>query len=78
MCEQLGLDETLPGNIRYQLLHRTASAVIEAKRFNATYALMVVHSFSQTADWLDDYKEFAYLFGVKADINSIVSVGFKK
>ncbi len=75
LCSQLGLDENLPENIRYQLLHRTASAVIEAKRFNAKCAVMVVHSFSQTAEWLEDYKDFALLFGVKADINSIVSVG---
>ena len=75
LCLQLGLDEPLPENIRYQLLHRTASAVIEAKRFNAKYAVMVVHSFSQTAEWLNDYKEFATLFGVKADINNIVSIG---
>ena len=34
-------------DIRYQLLHRTASAVIEAKRFNASKAVMIVHSFSQ-------------------------------
>jgi len=77
LCSQLGLDENLPENIRYQLLHRTASAVIEAKRFNAKFAVMAVHSFSQTAEWLDDYKDFAALFGVKSDSNSIVSVGSK-
>ncbi len=77
LCSQLGLDENLPENIRYQLLHRTASAVIEAKRFNAKFAVMAVHSFSQTAEWLDDYKDFAALFGVKSDRNSIVSVGSK-
>lgn len=78
LCSQLGLDDSLPENIRYQLLHRTASAVIEAKRFNAKFAVMAVHSFSQTAEWLNDYKEFATLFGVKADSDSIVSVGSKE
>jgi len=34
-------------DVRYQLLHRTACAVIEAERFNATHAAMIVHSFSQ-------------------------------
>ncbi|EGV28316.1 hypothetical protein ThidrDRAFT_3849 [Thiorhodococcus drewsii AZ1] len=33
---------------RYQLLHRTASAIIEAHRFNAADAIMLVHSFSQS------------------------------
>jgi len=34
-------------NIRYQLLHRTASALIAAERFCAPHALMLVHSISQ-------------------------------
>ncbi len=36
---------------RYQLLHRTASAIIEAQRFNAAHAVMLVHSFSQSSEW---------------------------
>lgn len=75
LCSQVGLDVELPSNIRYQLLHRTASAVIEAKRFHAKYAVMVVHSFSQTSEWLEDYRDFASLFSAKADMNKIVSVG---
>jgi len=75
LCSQLGLDIGLPESIRYQLLHRTASAVIEAKRFHAKQAIMVVHSFSQTAEWLEDYQAFASLFGANANINEIVSAG---
>ena len=74
LCSQLGIDIRLPESIRYQLLHRTASAVIEAKRFHAKQAVMVVHSFSQTAEWFDDYKAFASLFGANANIDEIVSV----
>ena len=75
LCLQLGLSELhLPGNIRYQLLHRTVSAIIEAKRFHAKHAVMIVHSFSQTAEWFDDYKNFVKLFGVSAGIDSIVSI----
>jgi hypothetical protein len=34
LCDVLGLEErTLPHDICYQLLHRTASTVTEAKRF---------------------------------------------
>ncbi|GAB4580874.1 MAG: hypothetical protein Fur0022_36180 [Anaerolineales bacterium] len=39
----LGLKIEPPLNIRYQLFHRMASAILEAKRFNAKYAVMVVH-----------------------------------
>ncbi len=60
-------------HIRYQLLHRTASAIIEAQRFGARHALMLVHSFSQTHEHFEDYLAFADLFGQKPNINSIVS-----
>jgi len=75
LCSQVGIDNPPPGNIRYQLLHRTASAIIEAKRFHAKYAIMLVHSFSQTAEWFDDYKEFVELFGAEAKLNKIISAG---
>lgn len=72
LCEVLQLDENKINHIRYQLLHRTASAVIEAKRFNAANALMLVHSFSQTNEWFKDYCQFLALFDVKGAINSLV------
>lgn len=75
LCSQLGLDAPPAEHIRYQLLHRTASAVIEAKRFHSMHAIMIVHSFSETADWLDDYKEFAALFGAQAALDKITAVG---
>lgn len=58
-------------NIRYQLLHRTASAVIEAGRFNAPNALTLVHSFSETNEWFDDYSQFLALFGAKGAPDSL-------
>ena len=63
---QLGLTGELPRTIRYQLLHRTTSAVLEATRFNARYAAMVVHSFNQDDLWLDEYAAFLALFCVSA------------
>ena len=75
LCSLLGFD-TQPGDdIRYQLLHRTASAIIEAKRFYARYAVMVVHSFSQSEEWFTDYERFLSLFGVKAELNTVIGVG---
>lgn len=67
LCERLGLGEC-PGEIRYQLLHRTVSALIEADRFAATHAAMVVHSFSPARRWFDDYSAFVSLLGGKAEI----------
>ena len=72
LCNLLELDIAAISHIRYQFLHRTASALIEAKRFNASNALMLVHSFSKEDVWLDDYKQFLALFGIDGNIDSIV------
>jgi len=67
----LGLEE-IPNHIRYQLVHRTASSVIEAERFGAEIAVMIVHSFSDEDAGYDDYSEFLVLFGAKAAQDQLV------
>ena len=61
--------------IRYQLMHRTASALILAKQFNADAALMLVHSFSQEHEWFEDYRRFLQLYGRCGEPNSVTSIG---
>lgn len=77
LCEELGLADgpDIPNSIRYQLLHRTASAIIEAKRFGANQAIMLVHSFSQSHEWFEDYAAFAALFQVKVEPGQVVDAG---
>jgi hypothetical protein len=72
LVEILGLKEPIPNSIRYQLLHRTASAVIEAERFGAEHAVMLVHSFSHDNQWFDDFAIFVSLFGQKAEADRLV------
>ncbi|RWG78558.1 hypothetical protein [Mesorhizobium sp.] len=74
ICDLLGLTQPLPDNIRYQLLHRTASAVIEARRFKTDLAAMIVHSFSPTRRWFEDYAAFVALFGATAGPDQLVRV----
>ncbi len=69
----LGLD-TIPGAVRYQLLHRTAAAVIESERFKTDEAAMIVHSFSPTTAWLEDFRTFVALFGQPAEPDQLHSV----
>ena len=71
LCDCLGLNAADVGGIRYQLLHRIVSALIEADTFNGSHALMMVHSFGQTNDCFDDFEQFAMLFDVRAEVNSI-------
>lgn len=65
----------VPGTTRYQLVHRTASAIIEAHRFHAAHAVMLVHSFSQSREWFSDYAAFVALLGGSAHPDSVVSLG---
>lgn len=71
----LELNEERAKTLRYQLLHRTAAALIEAERFNARHALMLVHSFSSTNAWFDDYGAFGRALGVECEPDAIVQVG---
>jgi hypothetical protein len=74
LAEVLGINpKAIPDATRYQLLHRTASAVIEAERFDARHAVMLIHSFSHDNKWFDDFAAFAWLFGLKAEIDRLVS-----
>jgi hypothetical protein len=76
LCELLQLDEGDILDLRYQLLHRTAAAILEAQRFAAHHALMLVHSFSAEDAWLDEYQAFAQRMGARdADADAIVVVG---
>lgn len=75
LCSLLQLKKDEISHIRYQLIHRTASALIEARRFNAENALMLVHSFSPTNEGFEDYCQFLNLFNVKVEINSVQYAG---
>ena len=59
LCNTLHLNAAEAGRLRYQLLHRTASAIYEAQRYRSRHALMLVHSFSKTHRWFDDFAAFS-------------------
>jgi hypothetical protein len=63
LCNSLGTPLAQVGSVRYQLLHRAASAIYEAKRYRARHALMLVHSFSPTHRWFDDFAVFSRAMG---------------
>ena len=65
LCNCLGIADPDIGHLRYQLLHRTASALIEARRYRASNAMMVVQSWSDTADGFSDFVAFETALGVK-------------
>lgn len=74
------LDDRKLCHIRYQLLHRTAAALIEAERFRVSCAVMLVHSFSQEDEHFEDYRNFLDFLGCNgnnATPNSVTYVGDK-
>lgn len=73
LTQTLGLPEVPPGNIRYQLVHRTASAVLEALRWKAPVALMLVQCFKESPTSWSDYRAFAALFGIKVEGRGVIS-----
>ena len=72
---ELGLTSQPVSSIRYQLLHRTVSAVLEAKRFGAPHAVMLVHSFSQEHQWFSDFAAFAGILGIGAEVGRVFTAG---
>jgi hypothetical protein len=71
----LGIDGELAQTIRYQLLHRAASPLIEAERIGARYAAMIVHSFSAIDACLEDYCAFCEVLGGKGTSAGLERVG---
>jgi hypothetical protein len=72
LLNTLNIEEQDVLNKKYQLLHRTASALIEANRVEAKNALMLVHSFSETGKRFEDYAEFIELFHLTASKDKII------
>lgn len=60
----IDLPRNIPDSIRYQLLHRMASPVVEAKASGAKHAIMIVHSFSDLDESFDDFSAFLGLYGI--------------
>ena len=73
LCGVLGLERERVDDIRYQLLHRTVSAILEAKRFAAPQAMMLVQSFGQDDAHVEDYAPFLRMFGARGEVDRIVS-----
>ena len=71
LCDVLGIKEAPALTLRYQLFHRAASAVLEARRWRIGRALMLVQSFSESATSWQDYADFAELLGLSVARNTV-------
>ena len=78
LCEQLGLNASDVLPLRYQLLHRTVAALLEAQAWRADVAVMLVQHFAPegsatTPSW-EDFVRFAGSLGVTAVVGRLQEV----
>ncbi len=71
LYRKLGVVE-LPKDVRYQLMHRAASAVLLAEQLGAASAVMLIHSFSSTKRWFEDFRRFAELMGASVHPDKVI------
>ncbi|MDD5590379.1 MAG: hypothetical protein PHY18_00415 [Dehalococcoidales bacterium] len=78
LSDELERTQTDMEYIRCRFLRRTASALLEARRFNAPNALMLVHSFSRLRGSdnrsFQAYCGFVSTFGKPGGMNSVVFI----
>ena len=78
---ELGCAKPLPDTIRYQLLHRSVSALLTARAFHAPVAVMLVHSFCPDSTWRGDFAAFCAELSCKqitADLFEVPSVASQR
>lgn len=84
LLRTLGIPGMDVSDVRYQLLHRTVSALIEADRVGAKYAAMIVQSFknpkrkSDPKAQLRDFLIFGEKLGTAVEENRLVRVPNRK
>jgi len=71
---ELGCAKPMEDGIRYQLLHRTVSALLTARSFHAGAAVMLVHSFSPESRWREDFEAFAAALGASRLTNDLYEI----
>jgi hypothetical protein len=74
LLDVLHLKSPVPSGLRYQLLHRTVSSILLARRFHARHAAMVVHSFSEADLWLKDFQAFLKALGASGDAGRVIEI----
>lgn len=77
LYDVLGMNE-VPLSVRYQLLHRTAAPILEARRFGADTAVLVVQSFDHNHDTgLKDYLHFLSALNAEGGADSLTWLGIR-
>jgi hypothetical protein len=73
LCRILGMSQDVAMPLRYQLLHRSASAILEARRYQAKIAALLVHSFGPDEKGLKDFRAFLQALGFEAPTPGVLA-----
>ncbi|WP_374944636.1 hypothetical protein [Sphingomonas sp.] len=69
----LGIESAPVGHLRYQLFHRTAAVILEARRFRTKEAVLIVQSFCLRGSGLADARAFFDTIGLAGlDVGALV------
>lgn len=77
LCDVLSVSKEQVLGCRYQLLHRAAVALLEARRFHARHAILLVHSFAKDETAYGDFRAFCRVLDVEVDEGTLVRVGLR-
>ena len=66
LCKTLQVERDAVGDLRYQLFHRAASAILEAVRVGADTAVLLVQNFRPATSGWADFERFVAQFGTVA------------
>jgi Domain of unknown function (DUF6946) len=69
----LGLSREAAMPLRCQLLHRTASAILEARRYRTDIAVLLVHSFSDDEKGFADFSAFLQALGFETPAPGVLA-----
>jgi hypothetical protein len=73
LCKILGLSPQAAMPLRYQLLHRAASAILEAERYRTRTAALLVHSFSDDQKGFADFGTFLQALGYEVPAAEVLA-----
>lgn len=73
LAKLLEFDLKREQHIRYQLVHRLASVILEARRLGSRKGYLVIHSFAENNDHYADFEQFLAVFNLTAEANRLLA-----
>lgn len=75
LCAELGLGAPPADSTLFHLLRRTADALLEARRFHALHAVLLVHALGPGNAGFEAFSQLVSLFGEASEPGRLVTVG---